>query len=161
MIVNNVTRFLNAKKISFDQFELPEEKLGALKTAEFLGVKPEQVFKTIVITRSGKAKPILAVVPGNHQADLKLIAQILNEKKVFLPTQAEAEKLTGLLSGGISPFALINKGWPVLLAEEAKQYSKIHLSGGQRGLNIRLAVDDIMMLLNARVGKISTIIAEN
>jgi Cys-tRNA(Pro)/Cys-tRNA(Cys) deacylase len=160
MIVNNVTRFLNAKKILFDQFELPEEKLGAQKTAEYLGVNPAHVFKTIVITRSGKTKPILAVVPGNHQVDLKQIAQILNEKKVFLPIQAEAEKLTGLLSGGISPFALINKGWPVLLSEEARQYSKIHLSGGQRGLNIRLAVDDVITLLNARVGKISTVIDE-
>ncbi len=84
-----------------------------------------------------------------------MIAQILNEKKVFLPTQKEAETLTGLLTGGISPFALINKGWPVLLAEEAQQYPQIHLSGGQRGLNIRMAVDDVILLLSPRLGKIS------
>ncbi len=71
MMINNVTRFLNAKNIAFDQFELPAEKLGARKTAEYLGVDPAQVFKTIVFTRSGNGKPILAVIPGNHQADLK------------------------------------------------------------------------------------------
>ncbi len=155
MITNNVTRFLSAKKVNFESFELPKEKLGALKTADILGVNPETVFKSIVILRTGKGKPILAIVPGTHEADLKNIAKVVDEKKVLIPTQAEAEKLTGLQAGGISPFALINKGFQFLLAEESRQFEKIYLSGGQRGLSIYLAVEDIVQLIHPKVDKIS------
>jgi len=48
---NNITRYLEAKKIPFRAYELPPEKLGALETARVLGVKPELVYKTIVATR--------------------------------------------------------------------------------------------------------------
>jgi Cys-tRNA(Pro)/Cys-tRNA(Cys) deacylase len=62
---NNVTRLLDQRKIQYTLFELPAEKLGAELTAEKLGVPPEIVFKTIVVKREGRGKPILAVVPGH------------------------------------------------------------------------------------------------
>ena len=151
---NNVTRLLDSRKIKYQVFELPAEKLGALETARLLDVPPETVFKTIVVVRK-PGKPILAIVPGSGEADLKLIAKTLNEKKVSLPTQAEAEKLTGLQAGGISPLALLNKGFVILLDESAQAFDAIHISGGQRGLNIRLRVDDLVKLTNAKVAPIS------
>ena len=105
--------------------------------------------------RSRPAKPILAVVPGNKSANLKAIAAVLNEKKLSLPTEKEAEQITGLQAGGISPLALLNKGFQVLLDASAQQYPQIHISGGQRGLNILLAVNDLIQLTNARVAKIT------
>ena len=153
-ITNNVTRLLDSRKIAYQAFELSPEKHGALETAQLLNVSPDTVFKTIVVVRK-PGKPILAVVPGTAEADLKLIAKALNEKKVNLPTQAEAENLTGLQAGGISPLALINKGFVILLDESAKQFDEIHISGGQRGLNIRLGVKDLVKLVNARVAKVS------
>ena len=50
-IVNNVTRLLDSKKIPYKAFELPAEKLGADETARLLGVDPDLVYKTIVVTR--------------------------------------------------------------------------------------------------------------
>lgn len=93
---NNVTRLLDAHKILYTAFELPVEKLGAVETAQYLGVPPEQVYKTIVVVREGAGKPLLAVVPGPQEVDLKAFAKSLGEKKVSLPTQREAERLTGL-----------------------------------------------------------------
>lgn len=136
-------------------FETPAEKLGALGTAEFLNVPPETVFKTIVVTREKPKKPILAVIPGPNSVDLKLLATSLGEKKVRLPTEREAEQLTGLQAGGISPLALINKGFQVVVDAAAQDYPEIHVSGGQRGLNIRLPVADLIKLTNARVAHIS------
>ena len=81
-----------------------------------------QVFKTIVILREKPGKPILAVIPGDCQANLKAIAGAVNEKKVRLPTQTEAEQLTGLQAGGISPLALINKGFQVLIHQSAANF---------------------------------------
>lgn len=151
---NNVTRLLDSRKVPYQAFELSAEKHGALETANLLGVPPETVFKTIVVKRE-KGKPILAVVPGPNEVDLKLLAAAVGEKKVHLPTQNEAEQLTGLQAGGISPLALMNKGFQVLIDESARSYEQIHVSGGQRGLNIRLPVDALAKLVNARFAVIS------
>ena len=153
--VNNVTRMLDARKIPYTAFELPAEKLGALETARLLAVEPATVYKTIVVTRDKPKKPILAVIPGPNQVDLKALASYLGEKKVYLPTEREAESLTGLQAGGISPLALLNKGFQVVLDASAQEQAEIHISGGQRGLNLRLPVEAIIRLTNAHVASIS------
>jgi len=157
--VNNVTRFLDSKKVAYAAFETPVEKLGARETAEFLNIPPERVFKTIVVTREKPRKPVLVVIPGTNVVDLKPLASFLGEKKVHLPTEREAEQLTGLQAGGISPLALINKGFQVVLDSSAQNYSEIHVSGGQRGLNIKLPVADLIRLTRALLAPVSK--AEN
>ncbi len=154
-VTNNVTRLLDARKISYTAYELPVEKHGALETAQLLNVEPASVFKSIVITRDKPRKPLLVVVPGPASVDLKLLAAALGEKKVYLPTEREAEQLTGLQAGGISPLALINKGFQVVMDSSARNFSAIHVSGGQRGLNIKLPVADLIKLTNARFAAVS------
>jgi Cys-tRNA(Pro)/Cys-tRNA(Cys) deacylase len=156
MPTNNITRLLDSRKIAYTAFDLPPEKLGALETARLLNVSPEVIYKTIVVTRQGKGKPILAVIPGDREVDLKLLAKALNEKKLHLPTEREAEQLTGLQAGGISPLALINKGFQVVIDSAAQAHTEIHVSGGQRGLNIRLDVADLARLTNARFAPVTT-----
>jgi Cys-tRNA(Pro)/Cys-tRNA(Cys) deacylase len=157
MISNNVTRLLQARKILFTSFELPPEKLGALETAVLLHIPPLQVFKTIVVVREKPGKPILAIIPGPHEVDLKALAQFVGDKKLKIPTQKEAEQLTGLQAGGISPLALINRGFQMVLDQTALDFDEIHISGGQRGLNIRLPVKDLLQLINARTALVSTL----
>ena len=154
--VNNVTRFLDSRKVSYTAFETPPEKLGALEVAHLLGVEPASVFKTIVVTREKPRKPLLVVVPGSSSVDLKLLASALGEKKVHLPTEREAEQLTGLQAGGISPLALINKGFQVVIDSSAQDFPQIHISGGQRGINIRLSPADLGRLTNARFAAVSS-----
>lgn len=152
---NNVTRLLDQNKIDFTVFELPDERLGASGIANRLGVPLDIIFKTIVVKRDGLGKPILAVVPGDREVDLKLLAKFVGEKKVFLLTLKEAEMLTRLKAGGISPLALINRGFQVVIDRSALKHGFIHVSGGQRGMNIRLHIDDIIKLTNARLAEIS------
>ena len=154
-IINNVTRLLDSRKVKYTSYELPAEKLGALETARLLKVEPDSVFKTIVITRDKPKKPILVVVPGTAVVDLKLVAVALAEKKVYLPTEREAEAITGLQAGGISPLALINKGYRVVIDTAAQGFSEIHISGGQRGLNIKLPVVELAKLTNAIFAAVS------
>jgi Cys-tRNA(Pro)/Cys-tRNA(Cys) deacylase len=154
-IVNNVTRLLDSRGISYTAYELPAEKLGATETARLLDVEPASVFKTMVITRDKPRKPLLVLVPGDSSVDLKLLAAALGEKKVHIPTQREAEQLTGLQAGGISPLALLNKGFQVVIDSSAEPFTEIHVSGGQRGLNIKLPVADLVRLTNARLAKVS------
>lgn len=153
-LTNNVTRFLDSRKVPYVFFELPAEKLGALEAAQFLNVPEQQVFKTIV-TKREKGKPVLVVIPGPRIVDLKLLAAFLGEKKMHLPTEREAEQLTGLQAGGISPLALINKGFQVVIDSAAQGFDEIYISGGQRGLNIRLGLADLAELVNAKFGTVS------
>jgi len=154
MIKNNVTRMLDARGIPYTAYELPVEKIGALETADLLGVDVRLIFKTIVVTREGKGEPILAIVPGDREVDLKALAEAVGEKKVHLPTQREAEELTGLQAGGISSLALLNRGFQVILDASAVDNSEIHISGGQRGLNLRLPTAAFISLTGAKLAAI-------
>ena len=153
-LTNNVTRMLAAKKVAFEAHELPEEKLGGMEAAAILGVDPNQVFKTIVAIPNG-GKPVLALIPAPAQLDLKALGRALGGKKMQVSTQAQAEKLTGLQVGGISPLALLGKGFDVVLDEKAKGFEKMYLSGGQRGLNLSMAPDTLTELTRAKVAAIS------
>jgi len=153
-ITNNVTRFLVARKVKYTAREVPAEKLGAMEVAQLMGAPVEQAFKTIV-TKREKGKPILAVIPAPHVVDLKMLAAFLGEKKMYLPSEREAEQLTGLQAGGISPLALINKGFQVVIDATAQSFDEIYISGGQRGLDIQLGVADLVKLVNAKVGIVS------
>ncbi len=154
MVVNNVTRFLDANDIKYQAFETPAEKLGAEETARLLDVPEAWVFKTIVVLRD-HGKPILALVSASAEVDLKKLAAVLKEKKVHLASQLQAEVQTGLLTGGISPLALINKGFQVIIDESAQGFNRIHVSGGQRGLNIAINAKDLARLTKARFAPIA------
>ncbi len=145
----NVTRLLEARRIPYQAFELPAEKLSAMEVAAHLGVPADQVFKTIVVTRQSQGRPILALTPGTLEVDLKTLAAAMGEKKLSLPTQKEAERLTGLLAGGISPLALLGRNFQVVIDEAALLFEHIYISGGQRGLNIRLSPHDLATLCGA------------
>jgi Cys-tRNA(Pro)/Cys-tRNA(Cys) deacylase len=155
MAVNNVTRFLDSRKVPYTTFELPREKFGGEETARLLDALPEIVFKSIVILRKGSGKPILAVVPGDKEVNLKKLAAAVGEKKVSPSTQKEAEKITRLQAGGISPLALINRGFEIVIHNTVLDLEKVHVSGGELGVNIRLSSDDLINLTGAKVADIS------
>lgn len=155
MKANNVIRLLEQRKIPFDQYHLSAEKRGAVETAVLLGVPPAEVYKTIVVTRLERGRNILAIVPGDREVDLKALASALNEKKLHIPTEKDAERITGLQAGGISPLALLNRGFQVVIDSSAQNLETFIISGGQRGLMIRLAAKDLAMMTNARFADIT------
>lgn len=149
---NNVTRLLDARKISYEVFELSPEKHSAEETAALLGVPEGQVYKTLVVLREAKGKkPLLVMVPGGRELDLKVLAASLGEKKLKMATQNEAEALTGLLTGGISALALLNKGFEICLERAALALPLIYVSAGQRGVDIRLKPQDLAAATNSKL----------
>jgi len=155
MIKNNVTRLLESRGITFQVFELPKKKLSAMEAASYLGVEPKNVYKTIVILREMRGKPVLAMVPAPREVDTKSLSRALGEKRVHIATQKQAEQLTGLQSGGISPLALINRRFQVVIDISAQSLEKIYVSGGQRGLNICLPTKALVELIDADIAAIS------
>ncbi len=160
MPVNNVTRLLENSRARYSTYILPERKVGAIETAEYLSVPIDIVFKTIVLLRL-KGKPILCVVPGSTQVDEKAVAAFLGEKKIQVAPLQQAEALTGLKAGGISPLALINKGFDCIFDESVHRYQEIHISAGQLGLNLRINVEDLLSILKPRFAAITRLTPGN
>ena len=131
----------------------PTDVKDAEQVAQLVGYDPAHVFKTLVVQPpegNVKAKPMLVLVPANRQLDLKKLAKAVNAKKLKMATHSEAEKLTGLQVGGISPLALLNKGFAIYLDASAQGLEQIVISAGQRGTQIILAVDDLVKVTQAR-----------
>jgi len=155
MATNNVTRLLDNRNVSYTCFDLPRHKLGTEKVAELLNVPLSIIYKSIVVERKKPGKPILAVVPGDKEVDLKGLAKAVGEKKVSPATQKTAENLTKLQAGGISPLALINHGFQIVMDESILEKEMVHISGGELGVNIRLNPRDLVSLTSASIKKIS------
>jgi Cys-tRNA(Pro)/Cys-tRNA(Cys) deacylase len=71
-----------------------------------------------------------------------------------LATHKQAEQLTGLQTGGISPLALLQRGFQVVIDNSAQSLDELYISGGQRGLNIRIPTTALITLTKAKVGTI-------
>ncbi len=152
MRTNNIIRFLLSRKIVFEVLESEPVKRSAVESAERLGVDPRMVYKSIVLKRAERGKPIVVVIPGPASVDLKKVAALLGEKKLFMTTQSEAEKLTGMLSGGISPLGLLHKRFSFVVDASAVEAPAMILSGGERGLSVRLRGRDLIDLIQPAVG---------
>ena len=125
-----------------------------MEAAEHLGVPAGQVFKSIVFRDLERGDSLLAIVPGDQQADAKALAKAASTGKVKGASQAEAEELTGLKTGGISALALINKRFRFFIDDSALKYQQIYISAGERGLNLSIAPLDFIEFCKIRVANI-------
>lgn len=152
-------KVLDGREIPYEVVAYPNSMRDAEAIAQELGVPPGQVFKTLVVLppegHGRKAKPILAVIPANRQLNLKKLAKLLGVKKAKMATHREAESLTGLQVGGISPLALLNKGFDIYLDTAAREQAEIYVSAGQRGLQIKVNAADLVKVTGAKWGEIS------
>jgi len=149
---NNVTRLLDSRKIVYTTVEYDGSTFrSAEEVAHLIGVPVDQVYKTIVVLREEKGKkPLLVMIAADREIDLKKLAASVDEKKLHIAKHGEAEKLTGLQVGGISAVALLNKPFEVGLDRTALDFEHIHISGGQRGLDVKIGVKDLLALTKAK-----------
>lgn len=117
-----------------------------MEAAEVLGLPPEQVFKTLLCEIDGRAH--VALVPVSCQLDLKHVATAVGGKKAEMMAVAAAERLTGYIAGGISPFGQ-KRSSPTIVDETAELYDVIYVSGGRRGFDIGVAPHDLQRVLDA------------
>lgn len=152
----NAMRVLEAHKISYETlvYDAAGEFHSAEEAAALLGAPVEAVYKTLVVLNedpSGpRKKPLLVMVAAAREIDLRVLAKSLGEKKLRMATKKEAERLTGAQIGGISALAQLNKGFEILLDKTANTLEWIHVSGGARGVDLKLRVADLIRATNAR-----------
>jgi len=135
--------------IAYDVLEYTHETSAesyGLEAAEKLGLAPETVFKTLLVSLSGhKSSLAVAVLPVTHSLSLKAIAKALGAKKADMADPKVAERTTGYVVGGISPLGQ-KKALPTVIDESAQAMPRINVSAGRRGLEIALAAEDLATL---------------
>jgi Cys-tRNA(Pro)/Cys-tRNA(Cys) deacylase len=119
----------------------------AIAVAVALGRPAEQLFKTLVASVDGRLE--VFVVPADRQLDLRAVG-----KRTALAAQAEAERATGYVVGGISPLGQ-RRRLPTTVDESALPWDTILVSAGKRGLQIELAPDDLVRLTAANVAPVA------
>lgn len=147
-------RVLDAKGIPYTAtaYDIDAEFHSAGEAAGILGVPLDAMYKTLVVLRERvPAKPIIVMVSSDTQLDLKALAQCLGEKKLRMATQREAEQLTGMQVGGISVLGLKRPAaFDILIDERARMLNSVHISAGERGIEIALRTADLVALTGAK-----------
>ncbi len=122
------------------------------EAAARLDLDPDTVFKTLVVTADGEQ--IVAIVPVSCQLGLKAVGKAIGAKRVEMCDPVIAERITGYVRGGISPFGQ-RKPLPTVVDETAALFATIYVSGGKRGLDIGVAPGDLIDVLDAVVADIA------
>jgi len=143
------TALLKANQVAFS--EHPYEYLehgGATHSAEVLGWDPFAVVKTLVM-EDQDARPLLVLMHGNRKVSTKNLARQIGVKSVAPCKPETANRHSGYLVGGTSPFGT-RRQMPVFIEESILALPRILINGGRRGYLVEIDPRVCVELLGAR-----------
>lgn len=142
------TQWLKASKVPFT--EHPYDYLehgGAQHSAQVLGVDPFSVVKTLIM-QDERAKPLVVLMHGNRTVSTKNLARQIGVKSVVPCAPEVANRHSGYLVGGTSPFGL-RKAMPIYVEATILELPKILINGGRRGYLVGIDPQVCVTLLSA------------
>ena len=142
-------QFLKQKKIPFELVKYDHEEKGAEFAAAATGYPLAATVKTLVVDL-GEKKYALILMPGDRQLSMKRLAKACGVKRAAMADTRTAERLTGYLVGGISPFGTKQK-LPVVLEADILTFDKVQINAGQRGTMLKMRPADVRKALAAKV----------
>lgn len=147
----NVARLLDKAKISYEliPYQVDEDDLSAIHVASSLGEDVDQVFKTLVL-QGDKTGYFVCILPGEQEVNLKLAAKVSGNKKCDLIAMKDLLPITGYIRGGCSPIGM-KKHFPTYIHKSCVQFSYIYISAGIRGMQIKIAPNDLIRESRAEV----------
>ena len=131
----------------------PRATSYGLEAAQALGIDAHCVYKTLLAQVDG-GELVVAIVPVCTTLDLKALAKAAGSKRAELAKPADAERATGYVVGGISPFGQ-KKRLRVVIDDSVRALGTVHVSGGRRGLEIGLAGTDLIAATKASCAPIA------
>ncbi|WP_425308873.1 Cys-tRNA(Pro) deacylase [Ammonicoccus fulvus] len=130
----------------------PDNRHFGEEASAALGIDPERMFKTLLVDCSGEV--VVAVVPVAGMLDTKALAEAVGAKKAVLVEPADAERITGMVVGGISPLGQ-KRALRTVVDAGAQAFDTICVSAGRRGLQLELAPADLVALTRATLAAIA------
>ena len=152
-LATRATRYLDSRGIAYRLMPYEHKEKGAEYAARALEFPLERTIKTLVVEVASKGY-FFVLMPGHLQLDLKALAKALGAKKAQMADAKTAEKLTGYLTGGISPFGA-KKQLPVVMEQSLVEHKEVLINGGQRGLLLLMDPEDIRVATQAKVFRIA------
>ena len=151
----NVARLLDKAKIDYQliPYTVDENNLAATHVAEELGEDIATVFKTLVL-HGDRTGYLVCVVPGDYEVDLKAAAKVSGNKKVEMIPMKDLLAVTGYIRGGCSPIGM-KKRFPTYIHSSSLEHDTIYISAGVRGLQVRIAPEDLIRYTNSEIADIS------
>lgn len=145
----NVMRTLEQKKIAYTAYTYPTEcgAMDGVSVAKYLGVDPEEVFKTLV-AKGASGQYYVFDIPVAESLDLKKAAKAVGEKSIAMLPQKELLPLTGYVHGGCSPVGM-KKPFPTVFHETAEILDLIMVSAGKIGYQVQCRPEELMELVGA------------
>jgi Cys-tRNA(Pro) deacylase len=151
--VTPAVRALRAAGVEFaDHLYSYEEKGGTAVSARELGVDEHCVVKTLVMEDERK-NPLLVLMHGNRQVSVRELARTIGAKSILPCTPETAQKHTGYLVGGTSPFGT-RRSMPVYMEETILELPRIYINGGKRGYLVGLDPREVVRLLQPVLVKV-------
>ena len=143
------TRWLRERKVVFAEhmYEYVDQG-GAQHSAQVLGVDPFCVVKTLVM-QDERARPLLVLMHGNRTVSTRNLARQVGVKSVLSCTPETANRHSGYLVGGTSPFAT-RRVMPVFVEQTILDLPRLLINGGRRGYLIELDPAECVRLLDAK-----------
>lgn len=145
--------YLKKKQISYEVVKYGHYEKGAEFAASAAGYPLEHTVKTLVVELDRKSY-CLALMPGHRELDLKKLASLLGVKRTAIVDINTAERLTGYLVGGISPFSTQQR-LETVMESSILNSGEILINAGQRGVMVKMAPGDIVNVLDCRVASIA------
>ncbi|MCH4209321.1 Cys-tRNA(Pro) deacylase [Bifidobacterium sp.] len=124
-----------------------------IEAAQRLGLDPHQIFKTLMADTGSER--VIGIVPVSGHLDLKALAAAAGAKKVAMASHDVAQRESGYVLGGISPFGQRTRHRTVL-DDSALRFETILVSGGKRGLDVGIKPTDLLAVLHATAASIAT-----
>ncbi len=139
--------FLRARKVAFTEHPYRyEERGGTAVSSRELGVDEHIVIKTLVMEDEDR-QPMVVLMHGDRDVSTKSLARQIGRKSVSPCAPDIAQKHSGYLVGGTSPFGT-RKAMPVYMERTIAGLDRIYINGGRRGFLIALAPADLVRVLS-------------
>jgi Cys-tRNA(Pro)/Cys-tRNA(Cys) deacylase len=151
----NVMRLLDSRQIPYTPHSYPgDAPLSGVAVAEYLGLDPARVFKTLV-TVGASGQHYVFVIPSDQELDLKKAARAAGEKNIAMVRSKELLGLTGYVHGGCSPIGM-KKPFPTFFDETAVLYDTILFSGGRIGEQVEMSYADLAAVIAVKLADLCT-----